>query len=214
MKKVLFTAIATLFNTHLFAKNINDGEYNFTTNKFAEIICPPNEDCSPFPPPTIPPTPDNCSYSQGMDPSVSFHERYSNSMTGTKIEIGGEKHSLSENDFTKLYNEVEKYCVGYPVEIIHQLVGYEIDIPIYGDVGQELFFDISGRSSVNMMLSTTCGTYQAGDSGNKFVISTNSITKGTCTSLNVKLNFNPYVYSIFNKQPPSFNLNIMITEIQ
>ncbi|WDE11878.1 hypothetical protein [Thalassomonas haliotis] len=119
--------------------------------------------------------------------------------------IDGVLYQLSKADFTPVY--ISYYIQAGRERIrVERLVAYTLTIPVYGDIGQELLFDINGRSDGhNMNLTASCGTFSASDSGDKYVISRRMTTAQSCTSM--KLSF-----AVSGSPPPFIDLKILIAE--
>lgn len=93
------------------------------------------------------------------------------------IYIGGARYKLNISDFTRVRiprNQIQFY--------------YWINIPVYGDVGQELFFDVFGRTGdvQNLPISVSCGTYNDGEWGHEYVMSKSMYTDGSCNIFKVE----------------------------
>ncbi|WP_281559075.1 hypothetical protein [Thalassomonas sp. RHCl1] len=121
------------------------------------------------------------------------------------IYIDGVLYQVTESDFTPIY--ISHYIQAGRERIrVERLVAYTLTIPVYGDIGQELIFDINGRSDGhNMNLTASCGTFNASDSGDKYVISSRMTTAQSCTSM--KLSF-----AVSGSPPPFIDLSILIAE--
>ena len=119
--------------------------------------------------------------------------------------IDGVLYQLSKEDFTPVY--ISHYIQAGRERIrVERLVAYTLSIPVYGDIGQELIFDINGRSDgYAMELSASCGTFSAGDSGDKYVISERMATEQSCTSMRLS-------FAVSGSPPPSIELSILIAE--
>ncbi|CAM4216065.1 hypothetical protein [Pseudoalteromonas ostreae] len=126
------------------------------------------------------------------------------------IYIGGARYTLNKSNFTPFYNTrvIENPCPWEQPTIISVLAGYEATFAVDGDFGQDLYFDISGRSNKSMRLALSCGSLNASDSGTKWVISKNQNTGGSCKAMKVK-----YSFSNSNSTAPSYiDLNVTISE--
>jgi len=119
--------------------------------------------------------------------------------------IDGVLYQLSKEDFTPIY--ISHYIQAGRERIrVEKLVAYTLSIPVYGDIGQELIFDINGRSDgYAMELSASCGTFSASDSGDKYVISKRMTTEQSCTSMRLS-------FTVSGSPPPSIELSILIAE--
>ncbi|WDE05411.1 hypothetical protein SG34_000210 [Thalassomonas viridans] len=119
--------------------------------------------------------------------------------------IDGVLYQLSKEDFTPVY--ISHYIQAGRERIrVERLVAYTLSIPVYGDIGQELLFDINGRSDgYSMNLSASCGTFSASDSGDKYVISKRMTTAQSCTSMRLS-------FTVSGSPPPSIDLSILIAE--
>ena len=123
----------------------------------------------------------------------------------TPVYINGVRYQLSKNDFTPIYKQkiLDAQC-----GTVNVLTGYEINIPVEGDNGQTLIFDINGRSDGKVMnLNASCGSFTASDSGDKYVISKTMATNHSCTELVLKFDFDNVV------PPPVLDINIQIAEV-
>ncbi|MBE0361695.1 hypothetical protein [Pseudoalteromonas aliena] len=124
------------------------------------------------------------------------------------IYVGGARYTLNKSDFNPVYSTrvIHRPCRGGDPIIINTLVGYEVTFPVDGDYGQELFFDINGRSNKSMNLAASCGTFNASDSGNKFVISKQQNTAQSCKNMKLKFTFPS------NSAPATIDLTVTISE--
>ncbi|MFC3033725.1 hypothetical protein ACFOEE_14470 [Pseudoalteromonas fenneropenaei] len=125
------------------------------------------------------------------------------------IYIGGARYALNKSKFTPVYRTRTIFdpCRHEEPIIINQLAGYEVSFPVDGDFGQQLYFDISGRSDRSMSLNVSCGSFSGSDSGDKFVVSKSQNTGGTCKSMTVKFSF-----PAGTAAPTYIDLNLMISE--
>jgi len=99
------------------------------------------------------------------------------------IYIGGTLYRFTKENFTPVYEYVE-YQTPCEVIRIRKLVGYTATIPVYGDNGQDLIFDINGRSDGKVMtLTASCGTFSASDSGEKYVMFKQMKTNQSCNAM-------------------------------
>lgn len=123
------------------------------------------------------------------------------------IYVGGARYTLNKTDFNPIYisRVIFDHCRAEPI-IINVLVGYEVTFPVDGDYGQNLFFDINGRSNKTMNLAASCGTFNASDSGNKFVISKQQNTAQSCRNMKLKFTFPS------NSAPATIDLTVTISE--
>ncbi|WP_105166993.1 hypothetical protein [Pseudoalteromonas sp. T1lg23B] len=154
------------------------------------------------------PPPEPCVYSSQPEIMSLGNEILSMGMqTTSPIFIGGERYTLSRNDFTPIYETVTYTCPGQEPLVVQQYSGYTLSLPVYNDFGQKLFFDISGRAAKYMNLSVSCGSFSASDSGDKFYISRSATTGGSCKRLDLKFTFNKSA-----SQPSYLDLNVMISE--
>ncbi|WP_281559074.1 hypothetical protein [Thalassomonas sp. RHCl1] len=99
------------------------------------------------------------------------------------IYIGGTLYRFSKENFTPVYEYVEYHT---PCEVIRirKLVAYTATVPVYGDNGQQLIFDINGRSDGKVMtLTASCGSFSATDSGDKYVMFKQMATNQSCTAM-------------------------------
>ncbi|WDE05415.1 hypothetical protein SG34_000230 [Thalassomonas viridans] len=108
------------------------------------------------------------------------------------IYIGGVVYKLDREDFIPVYQKyaLDPLCDDNPVLVRH-LTGYKTNIEVLGDYGQELLFEISGRSGNKVMrLSVSCGEFTASDRGDKYVISRALATDQSCTNMELEFAFN------------------------
>ena len=121
--------------------------------------------------------------------------------------INGTLRQLDKSHFTPQYQitSTNLGCGGDPV-FSRTLVGYTIDLSVHGDAGQDLVFEINGRSDKSMHLSAQCGSFNASDSGNKFVISKQANTAQSCQNLSID-------FAISDGVAPTYiNLSVVIAE--
>ncbi|KZN57496.1 hypothetical protein N473_06320 [Pseudoalteromonas luteoviolacea CPMOR-1] len=124
------------------------------------------------------------------------------------VYIGGARYTLERSNFTPIYEtRFIKVIFGIKIPITY-LTGLETSFAVDGDFGQGLFFDIGGRSSMPMTLSASCGSFNATDSGSKWLISKRQNTRGSCKHMRLKFSLDKPTF------PNNFdvNLNIMISE--
>jgi hypothetical protein len=108
----------------------------------------------------------------------------------TPIYIGGVRYSVAKSAMTPVYRErylPPRPCLDEEPRLVRTFVGYKISIPVDGDYGQSLFFDISGRATTEMGLKVSCGSFAATDNGNKFIISQQQVTNYSCRSMDIEL---------------------------
>ncbi|WP_052262668.1 hypothetical protein [Pseudoalteromonas luteoviolacea] len=124
------------------------------------------------------------------------------------VYIGGARYTLERSNFTPIYETrffKAPFGIKFPITF---LTGLETSFAVDGDLGQDLFFDIGGRSSMSMTLSASCGSFSATDSGSKWLISKKQNTKGSCKHMRLKFSLDkPTLPNNF-----AVNLNIMISE--
>ncbi|WDE05409.1 hypothetical protein SG34_000200 [Thalassomonas viridans] len=122
-----------------------------------------------------------------MDLQPQEQETSAQAVPVEPIYIGGTLHRFTKANFTPMYEYVE-YPTPCEVIRIRKLTGYTATIPVYGDNGQQLIFDINGRSDGKVMtLTASCGSFSATDSGDKYVMFKQMTTNQSCTSM--KLTF-------------------------
>ncbi|WDD99077.1 hypothetical protein [Thalassomonas actiniarum] len=139
-------------------------------------------------------------------PLVLEHELFADiEQAAEPIYIDGVLYQLTKSDFTPIY--ISHYIQAGRERIrVERLVAYTLTIPVYGDIGQELIFDINGRSDGYAMdLSVSCGTFSAGDSGDKYVISSRMTTEQSCTSMRLS-------FAVSGSAPSFIDLSILIAE--
>lgn len=105
------------------------------------------------------------------------------------VYVGGVRYFINQTQMTPLYRY---HWVPVPPPHISErcwrvVDGLTIQIPVDGDAGQRLLFDINGRSGRDGVLTASCGSFSATDSGNKFVISSWQTTGGSCRSMRLDL---------------------------
>ncbi|MDP4985606.1 hypothetical protein [Pseudoalteromonas tunicata] len=148
---------------------------------------------------------------QRMQDSVSIDQMFAAAkpmILSTPIYVGGARYTLTKSDFNPVYTTRVIYdpCFMSEPRVINILVGYEVVFPVDGDYGQNLFFDINGRSNKSMSLTASCGTFSASDSGSKFIISQRKNTGGSCKNMQLKFTFPT------NSAPASIDLTVTISE--
>lgn len=124
------------------------------------------------------------------------------------IFVGGARYTLNKSNFNPVYETrvILFPCPYYESRHVTVLVGYEIIFSVDGDFGQDLLFDISGRSNKSMKLKAACGSFSASDSGTKWVISKSKNTNYQCKTMHLEFSFG-------NSTVPSYiDLNISISE--
>jgi len=130
------------------------------------------------------------------------------SQQSAPIYIGGVRYAVNQTVMVPVYTE--RYVPGGPCpgdfpRYVKEFAGYHVDIPVDGDEGQSLFFDISGRAGANFNLSVSCGSFSAADQGNKFFISQRLVTNHSCKLMQIELKGRAEV-------APSVELMISIAE--
>ncbi|WDE11874.1 hypothetical protein [Thalassomonas haliotis] len=140
------------------------------------------------------------------------------------IYIGGVMYKLTKADFTPIYRVEYIYRPCSIPQPVWVLTGYKTTIPVNGDYGQELHFEISGRSDgTEMALQASCGYFSASDSGSKYFISKSMITNQSCQSMQLTFTFDgdiglPQPVSAGSDLSPSssgpalIELNVIIAE--
>ncbi len=111
----------------------------------------------------------------------------------TPIYIGGVRYSVAKSAMTPVYRErylPPRPCLDEEPRLVRTFIGYKASIPVDGDYGQSLFFDISGRATTEMGLKVSCGSFTGTDSGNKFIISAQQVTQQSCRSMDIELTTN------------------------
>ncbi|WDD99081.1 hypothetical protein [Thalassomonas actiniarum] len=125
----------------------------------------------------------------------------------TPIYIGGTLYQLDKADFTPVMRDsyFQDPCTG-KTYLIKVVVAYTATIPVSGDVGQELIFNINGDTAGKVMkLTASCGAFSASDLDDKFSISKRMRTNQTCTSMKLTLD-------VTGSKPASIDLNVLIAE--
>ncbi|KZN57497.1 hypothetical protein N473_06325 [Pseudoalteromonas luteoviolacea CPMOR-1] len=151
-----------------------------------------------------------CPYPYSEQETVSMEEMMSAAYAVVQpqpIYIGGSRYTLNKSNFTPIYETrtIFEPCSYEPI-VYRVLTGYEATFAVDGDFGQDLFFDISGRSNKSMTLKASCGSFSASDSGTKWVLSKSQNTARSCRQMTLK-------YTFSNSAAPSYiDLNIMISE--
>ncbi|MFC3033726.1 hypothetical protein ACFOEE_14475 [Pseudoalteromonas fenneropenaei] len=143
--------------------------------------CPPDHIC-------LPPPDEPCAYATPIDAYALLRERIA-TLGSDLIYIGGAKYSANKSDFIPEFETRVDTCPGQPPLVTSVYSGYSLELPVYGDSGQQLHFDIAGRAAQNMTLTVSCGSFSATDSGNKFYISRSQVTGGSCTNMSIHFSF-------------------------
>ncbi len=132
---------------------------------------------------------------QRVDESYCFKSATTggqNDVSTTAVEpiyIGGMRYRISTAQMTPFY----RYYRAHPPQqgadwvCFRRHLGYQLQLPVSGDAGQPLFFDINGRSDSSVTLNVSCGSFSGADQGNKFLISGQMATGGSCRSLTLEL---------------------------
>ncbi|WP_281559992.1 hypothetical protein [Thalassomonas sp. RHCl1] len=123
----------------------------------------------------------------------------------TPVYINGVRYQLSKADFVPIYRQriVNEQC-----GVVNALSGYQVTLPVLGDTGQELIFDINGRSDGKVMnLTASCGDFYATDSGDKYVITKTMVTNRSCTNMVLSFEFEDI------NPPVIMDINLQISEI-
>ncbi|WP_281559078.1 hypothetical protein [Thalassomonas sp. RHCl1] len=120
------------------------------------------------------------------------------------IYINGVIHKLTKADFVPVYKTIyyDNPCLG----AIRRFVGYKTSIPVIGDYGQNLVFELSGRSAKSMKLTASCGNFSGTDTGSKYVISKSMSTNQTCENMVLEFSVDDY------QQSSTIDLNVLIAE--
>ncbi len=132
---------------------------------------------------------------QRVDESYCFASATSggqNEVTATVVEpiyIGGMRYRISTAQMTPQYRYYRAHPPRQDADWVcfRRHVGYRLQLPVSGDAGQPLFFDINGRSDSSVTLNVSCGSFTGTDQGNKFLISGQMATGGSCRSLDLEL---------------------------
>lgn len=156
-------------------------------------------------------------------PTFAFAEQEINLVSGHQIiefqqrqsvdpiYIGGVRYNLSKQDFSPYYDTVVVGLGsdGEPIER-YALAGYRTIIPVEGDFGQMLFFDVFGSANGNAQsLRISCGGFYGYESGRSYAISKQQITEGRCQSMSIDLSIRTWgTLSL----PSSINLTVIISE--
>ncbi|KJY96737.1 hypothetical protein [Pseudoalteromonas piscicida] len=115
-----------------------------------------------------------------------------NLLSAEPIYVGGARYQLTKSDMKPIYSFEPIYgpCPGNPPEYIRVLKGYEVELPVDGDFGQDLIYEVTGRASTSVSMSVSCGTgssaFTLSDSGTKLIISKRLNTGGTCSKMHIK----------------------------
>ncbi|KID54544.1 hypothetical protein JF50_21680 [Pseudoalteromonas luteoviolacea] len=166
-----------------------------------DIIRPPVEPCAYGADPVL-----LSAQEQTLNGAELAESDFMSMFSGRSIYIGGERHSLTQSDFSVRTVTETYYCPGLEPLVVQRAVGLDLSLPVYNDFGQKLYFDIAGRASRNMQMSASCGTFSASDSGDKFYVSQGAVTGGSCDQLNLSFDFSRYYTT------PSLSLSVMISE--
>ncbi|WDD97864.1 hypothetical protein [Thalassomonas actiniarum] len=122
----------------------------------------------------------------------------------TPVYINGVRYQLTKADFVPIYRQriVDEQC-----GVANVLSGYQVTLPVQGDTGQELIFDINGRSDGKVMnLTASCGDFHATDSGDKYVITKTMVTNRSCTNMALTFEFDDI------NPPAMMDINLQISE--
>lgn len=130
---------------------------------------------------------------QRVDESYCFKQAISSGLSAQSaadpIYIGGMRYRINTSQMTPQY----RYYRAYPPQqgadwvCFRRHLGYKLQLPVAGDAGQPLFFDISGRSDNSATLTVSCGSFNGADQGDKFLISRQMVTAGSCRTLDLEL---------------------------
>ncbi len=109
--------------------------------------------------------------------------------SATPVYIGGVRYQINQTQMSPLYryNWVPVPPPHLSERCWQSVDGLVIQLPVDGDAGQRLMFDISGRSGTAGVLNVSCGSFNGSDRGEKYVISTTQITGGSCRILRLEL---------------------------
>ena len=144
------------------------------------------------------------SFRQQAKPAVIVNNS-STLLNPDPVYINGVRYQLTKQDFTPIYEAIVPVA---ECGIVNVLTGYQIDIPVQGDTGQQLIFDINGRSGgKTMKLSARCGNFSANDTGDKYVITQTMATNSSCTNMQLTFAVNDGVAAA------NIDLNLQISEM-
>ncbi|MCO7199688.1 hypothetical protein [Pseudoalteromonas sp. OANN1] len=124
-------------------------------------------------------------------PNNLYLPEQSNQNNITNIEpiyVGGARYELLNYFFEPIHaTRYEKYGSEGKYRLVKYIVGYEMTIPVDGDFGQELIFDVSGYASKDAKLSVSCGSFSGSDFGTRYYITKRISTGGSCKTMKVRL---------------------------
>ncbi|WDE11879.1 hypothetical protein [Thalassomonas haliotis] len=144
--------------------------------------------------------------SAGPAQALTEQEYVTQAVVAEPIYIGGTLYRFSKENFTPVYEYVEYQT---PCELIRirKLVAYTATIPVYGDNGQQLIFDINGRSDGKVMtLTASCGSFSATDSGDKYVMFKQMATNQSCSSMEL-------TFAASGAEAGMIELSVLIAEV-
>lgn len=132
---------------------------------------------------------------QRVDESYCFTSATSGGQTEASptavdpIYIGGMRYRISTAQMTPLYRYYRAHPPRQDADWVcfRRHLGYRLQLPVSGDAGQPLFFDINGRSDSSVTLNVSCGSFSGSDQGNKFLISGQMVTGGSCRTFDLEL---------------------------
>lgn len=119
--------------------------------------------------------------------------------------VNGVRYTVNKSNFTPAYH-IRYIDIGCELIEIKTLIGYSMILPVVGDNGQQLNFDISGRSNKNMTLKASCGSFSATDSGTKWVISRQTYTNQSCDAMKLDFTFSDSAEASY------IDMSLLITE--
>lgn len=105
------------------------------------------------------------------------------------VYIGGVRYQINQTQMSPIYryNWVPVPPPHLSDRCWQSVDGLAIQLPVDGDAGQPLMFDISGRSSAEGVLNVSCGRFSATDKGYKYLIFATQITGGSCRVMRLEL---------------------------
>jgi len=130
----------------------------------------------------------------------------SQNVTAPPIYIGGVRYQVNNSQFAPEYRYrwirlpppiQQPFCARFLDKLV-------LSIPVDGDAGQRLLFDVNGRASSTGTLTASCGSFSGSDQGNKFLISGQQVTGGSCRIMRLELRNIP--------ESASVDLSVQISE--
>ncbi|TMN35350.1 hypothetical protein [Pseudoalteromonas sp. S2755] len=115
------------------------------------------------------------------------------------VHVGGARYPITADDMQPLYETemIFDRCFMTEPQYVQVFRGFEMNLPVAGDYGQDLIFEVTGRVGRALDLSVTCGlgehTFTLRDSGTKLLVSRRLNTYGTCSNMHIKVRSSSYI---------------------